>query len=160
MRRSDGNASRRFSLLALWRFAGSGLPEVVGRLGARSGCTKSPLARAQNVASRSGHQRCLALSRNAAGAGRLGVTDHAARREHSTIRPAALRPISRSRAVASQAPRDEPDRVVQRHGHDGRDFLRPPKQIPLGSLRVDGEHVGLDGGVCGAGRDAQRGDHP
>ena len=64
-----------------------------------------------------------------------------------------------NRCIASvrQTSRHEPYGLVQRCGHDGGRHLRAPGRIPLGGLRLNRQYIGVNGGLCRAGRHAQPG---
>ncbi len=115
------------------------------------------VARAALLARSAGSVGRVALPRAAADSGKFWQRGLAARGQCAAVSPAAGGKGIGDRSAICQAPGDESVGLVQRHGHDGGAERRARARIHVGSVRVDGEHVGIDGGVCGACGNAQPG---
>ncbi len=99
----------------------------------------------------------VALPRAVADSGQLWQCGFAARGQYAALSSAARGKGAGNRSALCQAPGHESDGLVQRHGHDRGAERGARAGIRVGGVRVDGEHFGVDGGLCGARRAAQPG---
>src|SRR5665213_2775821 len=115
---------------------------------------ETTLERSPAFAGTAGPQRRVAFPRAVALYGGRPECGDAGGREHASVQLAPLRDEPWDGTPVCEASGNESYRLVQRHRDDGGALRGAGAWIYLGGLRFDGEHVGLDGGLCGPIRDA------
>ena len=155
LRRHQRCGQPGFSLRALRRPAGNHLSILeAGQAGCRRTESQSgaiEVSQTPSITVASG------ASANLLPPSRAARRDHAARRQYTDLRIAAVRAHHWDAAPVRQASGDESDRIIQRHRDDGGGHFCAASRISLGRLRLDRQHVCVHGRLCSPRRHAQPG---